>query len=83
MVSAELLQELRECIEERRIEQGIQLLERERLHFEKIAPGLPHAGLAAGYLAEWLDLGFEDGGLLASILEKFDSRSRQALPLSE
>jgi tetratricopeptide (TPR) repeat protein len=83
MVSAELLRELRECIEERRIEHGIQLLERERERFEQIAPGLAGAGLAVGYLAEWIDLGFEDNGLLASILARFDAGSRQALPLSE
>src|SRR5579883_2127304 len=83
MVSAELLQELRGCIEERRIEHGIRLLERERERFEQIAPGLAGAGLAIGYLAEWVDLGFEDDGLLTSILARFDARSRQEIPLSE
>lgn len=83
MVSRELLNELRACIQERRIEQGIALLERERDHFREIRPAETAAGLAAGVLAQWLDVGFQDSGLLESILERFDKAARQALPLGD
>ncbi|HEY7212496.1 MAG TPA: hypothetical protein VH477_19625 [Bryobacteraceae bacterium] len=77
------MNELRACIQERRIEQGIALLERERDHFREIRPGETAAGLAAGVLAQWLDVGFQDSGLLESILERFDKAARQALPLGD
>jgi tetratricopeptide (TPR) repeat protein len=78
-----LLAELRSCIQERRIVQGITLLEAERETLLNTRPGDPCAGLAVGCLAQWLDLGFQDTGLLASMLEKFHAGARQSLPLAE
>ncbi len=83
MISLELLQHLRECVQERRISEGIAVLEREREHFEHICPGERHAGLAVGCLAQWVDMGFQDAGALARVLKKFDTGARLALSMAE
>jgi hypothetical protein len=83
MFSIGLLEELSACIQERRIGEGIASLEQAREQFVRLTPHDDHAGLAAGCLAQWIDVGFQDGGALASILEKFDSNTRQSLRLSE
>ena len=83
MISLQLLQQLRECVQERRIGEGIALLDREREQFEQIRPEERHAGLAIGCLAQWLDVGFQDAGALARVLKKFDTGARQALSLTE
>ncbi len=83
MLSAAMLEELRRCALERRIGEGIALLEAERSGFEKLTPQQSNAGAAAGCLAEWLDLGFQDRGALQAILQRFDSHARQTLPLDE
>ena len=83
MISLELLQHLRECVQERRIGEGIALLDKEREQFEQIHPGEWHAGLAVGCLAQWLDVGFQDAGALAKALKKFDTGARQTLSLTD
>ncbi|MBV8551301.1 MAG: hypothetical protein JOY54_08370 [Acidobacteriaceae bacterium] len=81
MVSWDLLQQLREYIQERQIRPGISLLEKSREDFAQISPGVCHAGVALGCLAQWLDVGFEDGGLLSELLGRFPKSARPALPL--
>ena len=83
MISLELLQQLRECVQERRIGEGIAVLDRERGQFERIRPEERHAGMAVGCLAQWLDVGFQDAGALARVLKKFDAGARQGLSLTE
>ena len=83
MVPAELLSTLGEYIQERRIGEGIALLERERARFNNISPNDHSAGFALSCLAQWLDVGFQDGNTLSSALKRFDRDARQSLPLTE
>ncbi len=83
MISSELLHQLQQYAEERRIGEGIELLEHERDCLRNIVPGNVGAGLAIGSLAQWLDLGFDDGGVLQILLGKFDLPARQKLPVTE
>ncbi len=83
MISSELIQQLRECVQARRIGEGIALLENERDSFMDIGPQHPQAAFAVGCLAQWLDLGFDDRGALAAALKNFDRETRQTLSLVE
>ena len=82
-ISRNLLNELGELLQERRIGQGIAVLEEHRDLFRTLAPGDSHAGAAVGMLALWLDVGFPDDGSITEILERFDRSGRQGLALSE
>ena len=83
MISSALLQDLRTCLQERRVEAGIALLERERAFFAELGPQDTHAGSALGCLAQWLDVGFQDGGVLPAVLARFHASDRAAMPLAE
>ncbi len=83
MVSAQVLQELRELIHARRISSGTALIAHYKADFEEIAPGKDLAGRAVGCLAQWVDVGFEDEDLLLRLLERFPKSARQALPLAD
>lgn len=78
----DLLQKLRTLLQERQIGAGIALLEANRGRFAETGPGVCHAGLALGCLAQWVDVGYEDDGLLTALLERFPTSSRQPLPLA-
>src|SRR5207302_9787679 len=58
MLPAELLQQLRTLIHERRIAAGTALLEQHKDAFAEITPADPFAGLALGCVAQWVDVGF-------------------------
>jgi tetratricopeptide (TPR) repeat protein len=83
MFSLELLQELQRHIQERKIGAGISLIDEHRRNWQQIVPGEPHAGLAVGCLAQWVDVGFEDDGLLQCSVERFSTAARQTLPLGD
>ncbi len=83
MIPAELLTALEEYIQERQIGKGIALLEQECARFGNISPEERSAGVALSCLAQWLDVGFQDGGTLVSVLKRFDKAARQNLPLTE
>ncbi len=83
MLQLELLQELRSLIHQRRISAGIALLEQHHKSLRDIAPHDPCAGSALGCLAQWVDVGFDDDGLLPSLLERFPKAGRHNLPLAD
>jgi tetratricopeptide (TPR) repeat protein len=59
------------------------MLEEHRSQWVAIAPGKEDAGLCLGCLAQWVDVGFEDEGLLEQLLERFPKQVRESLPLGE
>lgn len=67
----------------RRIADGIALLDERRQEIEAIGPGRPDAGRALGCLAEWLDVGYEGRDLLFKLLQRFPRAERQQLPLGD
>lgn len=83
MVPGHILQQLRELLQERRIGAGLALLDQNRRAFAEISPAEPLAGLAVGCLAQWVDVGFDDSGLLNGLLERFSKAARQTLPLAD
>src|SRR5579875_2354302 len=83
MVSSETVHQLQQLIENRQIGLGSALLDQHRSGFAAVHPDEPGAGSAVGCLAQWLDVGYEDGGLLAELLGRFRYPFRQHLALTE
>ncbi len=83
MPSSELLAQLRFLIQERQIGSGIALLNQHRSDFAALSPGEANAGLALGCLAQWLDVGFDDGGLLLRLISDFEGSPRASMSLTD
>jgi tetratricopeptide (TPR) repeat protein len=77
----ELLRQLREDISYRRLDSGMRCLEDNRGLIASLAPTQKGAGILLGYLAQWVDIGFEGPQLIKSLLPRFPKDSRSALPL--
>ena len=77
----ELLRRLREDMAYRRIDSGMRCLQANRGLFESLAPSLKSAGVLVGYLAQWVDIGYEDPALVKRLLQRFPRDSRASLPL--
>lgn len=77
---AALPERLRDDLGHRRIEEGIQELERSRPRLEMLGPR-PGCGALTGLVAQWVDAGFDGRPLLARILDKFPKAARSVLPL--
>ncbi|SRR5579884_74596 len=82
MTRPQLLQELQKYIQERQISAGIALLAENIRLFEDLDTADPLAGWSAGTLAQWVDVGFEDNGLLARVLARFSAPERSRIPLA-
>jgi tetratricopeptide (TPR) repeat protein len=78
-----LLAQLRDGLGFRRVEQGIQTLERHRDLIAALAPGQEKSGILLGLVAQWVDAGFAGAALLRELLARFPRESRAALPLLE
>jgi tetratricopeptide (TPR) repeat protein len=78
-----LLEELRALLQQRQIGTGIAMLEKHREEFSSLSPEQCHVGLGLGCLAEWLDVGHDDCGLLNELLGKFTDGARKQLPLND
>ena len=77
----ELLRQLREDIAYRRLDSGMRCLEANRSLIGSLAPTRKSAGVLLGYLAQWVDIGFEGPQLIKRLLPRFPKDSRAALPL--
>lgn len=82
LTHSELLQELQNLMQERRIGAGIALLDEHARRFEELNATDPLAAWSVGTLAQWLDVGFEDKGLLSRFMARFSGTERQQIPLA-
>jgi tetratricopeptide (TPR) repeat protein len=79
--SGELLRRLREGIAYRQIGEGMRCLEAHRAFFESLTPAQPNAGSLVGYLAQWVDIGFDGPQIITRLLPRFPKEVRASLPL--
>jgi len=77
----ELLRQLREDIAYRRLDSGMRCLEANRTLIGSLVPTRKSAGVLLGYLAQWVDIGFEGPQLIKRLLPRFPKDVRAALPL--
>ena len=82
-VSDEFLAQLKQNLVSRRVGRGMALLEQHRHLLTAFDPERKNAGRFAGYLAQWVDLGFERSGLVKDLIAKFSKATRAGLPLED
>jgi tetratricopeptide (TPR) repeat protein len=78
---SELLKQLRDDITERRIESGMRRLEAHRDMLDQVCAAQEGSGVLLGYLAQWVDIGFERPQLIRDLLARFPKESRASLAL--
>jgi tetratricopeptide (TPR) repeat protein len=77
----ELLHLLRDHIGHRRLCAGILLLDQNRHQFDRIGPSHGDSAKLLGYLAQWIDAGFDDYTLLPPLIARFSAGARIELSL--
>jgi tetratricopeptide (TPR) repeat protein len=82
-IADEFLAQLKEDLVCRRVEHGMSLLDRHRALFAHFDPNRRNAGILAGYLAQWVDIGFQLPGLVKAIVAQFTKGQRAHLPLRD
>jgi len=78
-----VLKRLREDLVSRRIQSGIEWLERHRAHFKSVDPSQANAAAFLGLMAQWVDIGFDRPSLVKQLLLRFPQAHRANLPLSD
>jgi tetratricopeptide (TPR) repeat protein len=82
-ISDEFLAQLKEDLVRRRVGRGMARLEEHRHLLTSFDPKKKNAGLFAGYLAQWVDIGFQRVGLVKDIVARFSKAARGHLPLHD
>lgn len=78
-----LLTELRECLTQRCIEQGLACLREQAALVEKLDPCQPNAARFVGHLAQWIDVGAFDSPTLKLLLQRFDTATRSGITVRD
>src|SRR5450755_74823 len=82
-ISDEFLAQLREDLVCRRVGRGMARLEAHRDLLTSFDPERKNAAIFAGYLAQWVDVGFKRPGLVKEIVARFSKAARARLPLHD
>lgn len=82
-ISDSVLARLRDDLASRRIDSGIDWLKSHRALLRALNPSQKNAATLLGYLAQWVDLGFDQPSLVRELLDRFPRGLRSALPLSD
>ena len=82
-ISDEFLAQLKEDLVRRRVGRGMARLEEHRHLLTSFDPEKRNAGLFAGYLAQWVDVGFQRVGLVKEITALFSNPVRSRMPLHD
>ena len=82
-ISNEFLAQLKEDLVCRRVAHGFARLEEHRHQLSSFDPEKKNAALFAGYLAQWVDVGFHRPALVKEIVARFSREARALLPLHE
>ena len=80
-ISDEFLAQLKEDLVCRRVARGMARLEDHRHLLTSFDPERKNAALFAGYLAQWVDVGFQRPSLVKGIVARFSRVARAHLPL--
>lgn len=82
-VSDEFLAQLKEDLVCRRVAHGFSQLEEHRHLLLPFDPERKNAALFAGYLAQWVDVGFHRPALVGKIITQFSRDARARLPMRD
>ena len=79
----EFIRRLRSTLLERQISEGLALLEAFRDRIATIGPATRNAGVFAGFLAQWVDAGFDGLGELRALLSALPGSARTTMSLTD
>ncbi|HWF04998.1 MAG TPA: tetratricopeptide repeat protein [Candidatus Angelobacter sp.] len=82
-IPRKLLQDLKHNLAMREVSSGIALLETHENLFEFIDPVQPNAAALIGCVAQWVDIGYGEPGLIEKLLTRIPKEKRGGLPLSD
>jgi tetratricopeptide (TPR) repeat protein len=82
-ISCEFLAQLKEDLVCRRVAHGFSRLEEHRHLLSSFDPASTNAASFAGYLAQWVDVGFHRSGLVKEIVAQFSRGLRARLPMRD
>jgi len=80
-ISDEFLAKLKEDLVCRCVGRGMARLEEHHRCLESLDPSAGNAALFVGYLAQWVDIGFQRPGLVKDVVNRFSKAVRARLPL--
>jgi tetratricopeptide (TPR) repeat protein len=80
-IADEFLADLKQDLVCRRVERGMARLEEHRHLLTTFDPAKPNSGRFAGYLAQWVDLGFQRPSMVKNLVARFTGMLRARLPL--
>lgn len=81
-ITEALLTELRECLAQRCIAQGLSCLRTHAALLETFDPQQSNAARFVGHLAQWVDVGAFNPSALKGVLHRFDTKTRASLSLN-
>jgi tetratricopeptide (TPR) repeat protein len=82
-ITRQFADELSLSLRQRRIKQGIAMLDAADADLKKIGPDTPNAASLLLLLAQWIDLGYGDYRFLDSLLGRFTAESRKHLAMHD
>ena len=82
-IPEDFLAHLRDDLFSRRIDNGIDRLARHRRALEPLVPAHENAAALVGFVAQWVDVGFDRPQLVKDLLSHFSQTSRASLPLGD
>src|SRR5215469_15472376 len=82
-ISDDFLALLKQDLVHRRVGQGMTRLQEHSCLFTSLNPGQRNAARFAGYLAQWVDIGFQRPALVRQIVSCFPTSIRSRLPLQD
>lgn len=78
-----LLRELKENVASRRVSEGIALLDAHSHLFSSLDPEQKNAAAFVGYVAQWVDMGYREPGLVEDLLNRFPQSARARLSVRD
>ena len=82
-VPRRLLRDLKHNLVMRQVSSGIELLEAHKHLFAAIGPAQRNAAAFVGCVAQWVDIGYGEPGLIEQLLARFPKEKRSRLPVSD
>jgi tetratricopeptide (TPR) repeat protein len=82
-ISDDFLAQLKDDLVRRRVDRGMTRLEEYRHLLTSLDPEQENAGRFAGYVAQWVDIGFQRPSLVQEIVARFTKPARARLPLHD
>jgi tetratricopeptide (TPR) repeat protein len=78
-----LLQELKHHLVKRHVSDGFALLDSHQPALAHLDPRQPNAAVLVGHVAQWVDIGYAEPGLVEELLARFPAEIKRKLPVGD